>query len=58
LDPEELAEFRAWFAEYDWGIWDQQLDRDANIGKLDRLDHLGSQISIGLNVDGLIDRLV
>lgn len=37
LDPEELAEFRAWFAEYDWGVWDQQLERDANTGKLDRL---------------------
>lgn len=37
LDPEELAEFRAWFGEYDWGVWDQQLERDANIGKLDHL---------------------
>lgn len=37
LDPEELAEFRAWFAEYDWGLWDQQLERDATTGRLDRL---------------------
>lgn len=37
LDPEELAEFRAWFAEYDWGLWDQQLERDATTGRLDHL---------------------
>lgn len=25
LDADELAEFRAWFAEYDWAVWDQRL---------------------------------
>lgn len=37
MEPEELAEFRAWFAEYDWGLWDQQLERDAPTGRLDHL---------------------
>jgi hypothetical protein len=36
LTPDELAAFRAWFAEYDWKIWDQKLERDAAAGKLDR----------------------
>lgn len=25
LDADELAEFRGWFAEYDWAVWDQRL---------------------------------
>lgn len=37
LSPEELARFRAWFVEYDWEAWDQQLERDVESGKLDRL---------------------
>ena len=36
LSPEELATFRAWFAEYDWEVWDRQLERDVAAGKLDR----------------------
>jgi hypothetical protein len=37
LSPEELAEFRAWFLEYDWAAWDRQLERDVQNGKLDDL---------------------
>jgi hypothetical protein len=37
LSPEELAQFRAWFLEYDWAAWDRQLERDVQAGKLDRL---------------------
>jgi len=37
LSPEELAAFRAWFAEYDWQVWDRQLEADVAAGKLDRL---------------------
>jgi hypothetical protein len=37
LNPEELAAFRAWFAEYDWQAWDRQLERDVAAGKLDAL---------------------
>lgn len=36
LSPKELAEFRAWFAEYDAELWDRQLEKDASEGKLDR----------------------
>ena len=36
LSPEELAAFRDWFNEYDWQAWDQQIERDAAEGKLDR----------------------
>jgi hypothetical protein len=37
LSPEELAEFRAWFLEQDWAMWDRQLERDVQNGKLDAL---------------------
>jgi hypothetical protein len=37
LSPEELADFRKWFQSYDAALWDQQLERDANAGKLDKL---------------------
>jgi hypothetical protein len=37
LSPEELAQFRAWFLEYDWASWDRQIERDAEAGRLDGL---------------------
>ena len=37
LSPAELAEFRAWFLEYDWAAWDRELERDVQAGKLDGL---------------------
>ena len=37
LSHEELAAFRNWFHEYDWQVWDQQIERDSAEGKLDRL---------------------
>lgn len=37
LSPEELAEFRAWFLEFDWAAWDRQLERDVSAGRLDGL---------------------
>ena len=37
LSLEELAAFRSWIAEYDWQIWDRQLEADVAAGKLDRL---------------------
>ena len=37
LAPEELAQFRRWFAEFDAVAWDRQLERDAASGKLDQL---------------------
>jgi hypothetical protein len=37
LSPEELAQFRAWFLEFDWAAWDRQLAVDVQAGKLDRL---------------------
>lgn len=36
LSAQELAEFRAWFAEYDAELWDRQLEKDALEGRLDR----------------------
>ena len=36
LSPEELDAFRAWFAEFDWKVWDDELERDVADGKLDR----------------------
>ena len=37
LTQQELAEFRAWFAEYDWQVWDRQLEQDVAAGKLDAI---------------------
>lgn len=37
LSPEELAELRAWFSEYDMDEWDRQIARDSESGKLDKL---------------------
>jgi alkylhydroperoxidase family enzyme len=37
LTAEELAVFRAWFAEFDAAAWDQQFEADVAAGKLDAL---------------------
>ena len=37
LSPEELAQFREWFAEFDAQVWDRQIEADVAAGKLDRL---------------------
>ena len=37
LSAEELSAFRAWFLEFDWAVWDRELERDVAAGKLDAL---------------------
>ena len=37
LKAEELAEFRAWFREFDAHEWDEQIADDLRSGRLDRL---------------------
>jgi len=37
LSAEEVAQLREWFLEFDWALWDQQLERDVAAGKLDAL---------------------
>lgn len=37
LSPAELAQFRQWYAEFDGEIWDDQIESDAAMGKLDAL---------------------
>lgn len=37
LAPQELADFRKWFQEYDAQQWDKQIEEDASSGKLDQL---------------------
>ncbi|HET9742776.1 MAG TPA: hypothetical protein VFQ00_08505 [Terriglobales bacterium] len=37
LKPEDLAAFRAWFAEFEAKVWDVQFEQDVAAGKLDRL---------------------
>ena len=37
LSPQDLAEFRSWFAEFDSAAWDQQIASDLSSGKLDAL---------------------
>jgi hypothetical protein len=37
LSPEDLAAFRAWFAEFDAQVWDQQFESDVATGRLNHL---------------------
>ena len=37
LSRDELREFRDWFLEFDWAVWDRQLEQDVRDGKLDTL---------------------
>ena len=37
LSPEELSEFRDWFAEFDAEEWDHQFEKDVAAGRLDEL---------------------
>ena len=37
LPPQELAEFRRWFTQFDEAAWDAQIEADAAAGKLDAL---------------------
>jgi hypothetical protein len=35
LSHDELAQFRAWFLEYDAEVWDTEIEQDAVAGRLD-----------------------
>jgi hypothetical protein len=37
LPPDELAQFRAWFEQFDSARFDQKIERDAKEGRLDQL---------------------
>lgn len=37
LSPQELAQLRTWFLEYDAELWDRQLEEDVRAGRLDGL---------------------
>lgn len=37
LPPEELAQFRASFEEFDAAVWDRQFEEDVVSGKLDAI---------------------
>jgi hypothetical protein len=37
LSPEELAELSAWFADHQAKVWDEQIERDLDEGRLDAL---------------------
>ena len=37
LRPEELSAFRAWFAEFDAKVWDQEFEEDVTAGRLEAL---------------------
>lgn len=37
LDPDELTRLREWFDEYFAQVWDEQIERDAKAGKLDKI---------------------
>lgn len=37
LSPHELAQFRAWYSEFDADAWDRQIENDVAAGRLDDL---------------------
>lgn len=37
LSPEQLAKLRNWFDEFQARLFDEQIERDAKAGKLDKL---------------------
>ena len=37
LSPEDMAKFRAWFKELSARSWDEQIEQDMKVGKLDWL---------------------
>lgn len=37
LSPEELAELSVWLADYQAQVWDEQIKRDLEAGRLDAL---------------------
>ena len=37
LSSRDLAQFRAWFLAFDGRVWDEQIEADAQAGKLDVL---------------------
>ena len=37
LSPNELTRLREWFDEYFEQVWDEQIERDAASGRLDKL---------------------
>jgi hypothetical protein len=37
LQPKDLAQFRAWFLEFDANVWEQRIEADLKAGKLDSL---------------------
>lgn len=37
LAPADLAEFRSWFAEFDFSQWDRRIESDLSAGLLERL---------------------
>ncbi len=52
LSPEEFAQIRAWFLEFDWTMWDRLIEHDVRAGKLDALanrarrDHASGAITL------------
>jgi hypothetical protein len=34
LAPQDLSEFRQWFAKFDEAAWDAQIEADVTVGKL------------------------
>jgi hypothetical protein len=52
LSPEELAEFRRWFAEFDAAAWDAQFEEDVRGGRLDSFaDHAADDLRRGRCTD-------
>lgn len=43
FSSEDLAAFRAWFAEFDASVWDRQLEEDVAAGRLNQLAEEAAQ---------------
>jgi len=49
LPPKDVAELSTWLVEYQARLWDEQIDRDLEAGRLDSLlDDVAKEVKAGM----------
>jgi hypothetical protein len=54
LTPSELAQFRAWFLEFDWTRWDAHVEQDVASGRLTAIVHEMRSDSVTRRTAGIL----
>ena len=58
LSPEEIAAFRAWFAEFDAAVWERQFESDVAAGRLDALEQNTDLVWLWIGPHAEYDKLL